>query len=148
MQNAPATLIERVAQANGINLQQARAPGLFSAYVLSMRDIGLILSDDLVNFPLDSVLLIQGAITEIRKNCNTLIQLDIDRALREAIMSIRPLLVRALAQMNRAAAIYHHTIHNIHTFYETYDIFQESLGLCGDIIIDINVLLNGWKIVT
>jgi len=147
MQNAPATLIQRVAQANGMHLQHAREPGLFSAYVLSMREIGLILSDDLVNFPPDSVLLIQGAITEIRNNCNIFLQSDIDRALREAIMSIRPLLVSALAQINRAAAIYHQTIHNPRMFYEMYDIFQESLGLCGNIIIDINFLLNGWKIV-
>jgi hypothetical protein len=144
MQNAPATLIQRVAQANGINLQRAREPEIFSAYVLSMREIGLILSDNLVNFPPDSVLLVQGAITEIRNNCNTFLQGNIDRVLREAIMSIRSLLVTALAQINRAAAIYHQTIHNPRMFYEMYDIFQESLGLCGNIIIDINFLLSGW----
>lgn len=147
MQNAPATLIQRVAQANGIHLQHATEPGLFSAYVLSMREIGLILNDDLANFPPDSVLLIQGAITEIRNNCNTFIQSDIDRALREAIMSIRSQLVSALAQINRAATIYHQTIHNPRTFYEMYDIFQESLCQCGNIMIDINSLLSGWKIV-
>lgn len=144
MQNAPATLIQRVAVANGIILQNATECCIFSAYVLTMREIGTILSDNLVNFPPDSVLLIQEAMTDIRNGCNTFIQCDIDRRLREAIMSIRQLLVESLAQINRAAAIYHQTIQNSRMFFQMYDIFQESLGLCGDIIIDINSLLSGW----
>jgi hypothetical protein len=147
MQNSPATLIQSVAKANGINFQHTTAAGIFSAYVLTMREIGLILSNNLVNFPAESVLLIQEAMTEIRNSCNTFIQSDIERMLREAIVSIRQVLVEALAQINRAAAIYHQTIHNPRMFYQMYDIFQESLGLCGNIIIDINFLLNGWEIV-
>lgn len=147
MQNSPAALIQMVAEANGIDLQNTTDAGEFSAYVLTLRQVEAILSNDLVNFSVDSLTLIKEAIADIRNSCNSLLKGNIDISIRENIIHIRQPLRDALAQIDKAAFNYGQTMRDLHEHQATYDIYQGALLSCGDIIVDINILLGGWKIV-
>lgn len=146
MTDSSADLLQDVAKAHGIDLQNTTDTGKFSAYVLTIRHIAIILSNDLEDFPYESLVLIKDALKQIRNGCNYLFEYGCDNNIYEYIENIRESLASALANINSAAHIYGQIMRNKRFQGKLYIEYQEALISCGDTTVDINTLLAGWKI--